>query len=96
MIRISDFLIGCSSANLRLLVEKLIEGIEAVASQKLELERRGKSKLIAFLLKILDDQELDARMKTDGFLIKSSSTCVKFLIQDMMEKVKSVVAEKKV
>ena len=87
-IKINDVLIECSSKKVRLSVETLMEGIKAVVSEKLQFENRDKSKLKDFFLEILDDQKLDKWMKTNGLLIKSFSTCVKFLIQDLMEEIK--------
>ena len=69
-----------------------MENFKAAVSEKLQFENRDKSKLLAFL-EVLAHQELHIWMKTNGFLIKSSSTNVKLLIQDLIEKNKPVVAE---
>ena len=48
-----------------------------------------------FFLEILDDQEVDICIRTNGFLITSSYTSVKFMIQALMEEINPVAAEKK-
>ena len=70
-----------------------MEEIKGVVSEKLEFENRDKSKLVAFL-EIMDDQELDTWMETNGFLVITSFTSVRFLIQAQMEEIKSVLDEK--
>ena len=64
-------------------------------SGNLKFENRDKSKLIAFL-ENLDHQVIDTWLRMFSFLIKCSSTSVKFLIQDLMEEIKPLVAEKRV
>ena len=65
-IKIEDFIIECSSTSMKPSSETLTEELNAVLSEKLELESREKSKLLAFL-EFPDGQELDIWMKMNGF-----------------------------
>ena len=94
-INIHDLHIGRSSTEVRLSIEILMEDIKTEVSETLEFENRDKSKTSAFV-EILDDQELDTWMKTNGFLINTCSTSIEFFDQDLMEKIQPVFAEKKV
>ena len=96
--KINDFLIECSSAKTKLSIETLMEEMEAVAPEKLEFENRDKSDLIAFFRNFWTISDLTHRWKQIGFFSKKipSSKSVKFLIQDLMEIIEPVVAEKSV
>ena len=71
-----------------------MEDIEAVVSENLKFENRDKAEILAFL-EFLEDKELVAWMKTKIFVIKLSSSIVKFFNEAPMEEIKPVVAEKK-
>ena len=86
-IKVKNILVKCFFTKATLTTETVMEEIKAEVSEKLELEIRDFSKILP-LSEILDDEELDIWMKTNCFLIKSSSTSVTFSIQAFTEKIK--------
>ena len=74
------FLIELSFTKVKPSNETLVEKIKAVVSENLAYEGPVISELKAFL-ETLDDQVPDTWMKTNGFLIKSSSTRVSSLFR---------------
>ena len=70
-----------------------MKAIKAVVTENVGSWNRFNFKLLAFL-ENPDDQEIDTRMKTNAFLIKSSPAIMKFLIESVMEEIKPLVVEK--
>ena len=75
-IKANDLHIECFSTKAMLSIEAMIEEIKAIISEKLQFENRDESELHFF--ENPNGQEFDTWMETNGFLIKSSSTGVKF------------------
>ena len=69
--------------------------IKVVACVELEFEKRVKFEVSCFLWEFLENQELDRWIKSNGFIIESSSLSVKISFQAVLEEIKQVFAEKK-